>query len=182
LKRTLASRRVSFFVVGIVLAAGYVATHYHGWLYRGPQLIDHGMFSQPRYEAVFGDIPLNATGKYSYTFSRFPAAEAMIMLLTPDRPPLEAIQNLDTELHLRMVGQDGTVHCEGAGSLRDRLPEGLKISSSDRVDGVSHDSCGWLRLRGCNPCRLEVSISRVDATTPNVRLVVTVSGGGLEIP
>lgn len=81
-----------------------------------------------------------------------------------------------------MVGQDGTVHCEGAGSLRDRLPEGLKISSSDRVDGVSHDSCGWLRLRGCNPCRLEESISRVDATTPNVRLVVTVSGGGLEIP
>jgi hypothetical protein len=118
-----------------------------------PQLIDHGMFSQPRYEAVFGDIPLNATGKYSYTFSRFPAAEAMIMLLTPGRPPLEAIQNLDTELRLRMVGQDGTVHCAGAGSLRDRLPERLKISSSDRVDGVSHDSCGWLRLRGCNPCR-----------------------------
>jgi hypothetical protein len=102
-----------------------------------PQLIDHGMFSQPRYEAVFGDIPLNATGKYSYTFSRFPAAEAMIMLLTPGRPPLEAIQNLDTELRLRMVGQDGTVHCAGAGSLRDRLPERLKISSSDRVDGVS---------------------------------------------
>jgi hypothetical protein len=144
-------------------------------------LLDHGIFSQPRYEAVFAEIPLNAAGTYTYTFSRFPAAQAWISLRTPDRPSREALQNLSTELRLRVVGADGTTYCDGIGSVRDRLAEGLKISVSDRVDSLSHDSCSGLRLRECNPCRLEVSIGRVDPTTPNVRLVVTLAGGGIEL-
>jgi hypothetical protein len=78
----MASWRVRGFVGVAVLAVCYVATHCHGWLYRGPQLIDHGIFSQPRYEVVFADIPTNARGTYNYTFSRFPASEAMIFLRT----------------------------------------------------------------------------------------------------
>jgi hypothetical protein len=180
--RTLRWPRAKWILLAAVLAAWYVETHYRAWNYRGGQLLDHGIFSRPRYEAVFADIPLNAPGTYTYTFSRFPAKEAMVMLLTPDRPSPEALQDLSTRVRLRVVGADGTTYCDGIGAPRDRLAEGLKISVSDRVDGLSHDSCSGLRLRACNPCRLEVSIGPVDPTTPRVRLVVTLAGGGIELP
>jgi hypothetical protein len=169
-------------VVAVLLAAAYVETHYRPWLYRGGRLLDHGIFSEPRYEAVFADIRLNAPGTYTYTFSRFPARKAGVVLLTPDRPSLAAVQDLSTRVRFRVVGADGTTYCDAVGAPRDRLAWGLKVSSSDRVDGLAHDSCGDLRLRECNPCRLEVSIGPVDPATPPVRLVVTLAGGGISLP
>ena len=181
--RTLRSPRARWVVLcAALLAASFVATHYRAWLYRGGRLVDHGIFSQPRYEAVFAEIPLNAPGTYTYTFSRFPAAEAWVMLRTPDRPSAEALQNLTTQVRLRVVGADGTTYCDGSGSLRNRAAEGLKIASSDAVDSLSHTSCDRLRLRTCSPCRLDVSVGPVDWLTPNVRMVVTLAGGGIELP
>jgi hypothetical protein len=182
--RVLRSPRARWVLLGaaVLLAVCYIATHYRAWLYRGGRLIDHGIFSQPRFEAVFAEIPLDRPGTYSYTFSRFPAAEAWVSLLTPDRPSPEALQSLTTKVRLRVVGTDGTTYCDGIGSPRALVTEGLKIASSDAVDSLWHTSCDRLRLRTCRPCRLDISIGPVDAATPNVRLVVTLAGGGIGLP
>lgn len=168
---------------GAALLGCYAATHYRGWVYRGGRLVDHGLLGYPRYEARLGDISLNATGTYSYTFSRFPAAEAVVMLVAPDHPPPAAIEHLATQVRLRVVSQDGTTICDGTGSPRASAKEGLWVTSSPHaVEGIYHQSCNRVALRRCNPCRLDVSIGPVDPATPSVRLVVTVQGGGVEFP
>lgn len=183
MRRSISSRTRWVLAGGVLLIACYAVTHYRGWLYRGGRLVDHGLLGYPRYEARLGDIPLNTAGTYGYRFSRFPAADAVVMLVTPDHPPRAAIEQLTTQVRLRVVRQDGTTICDGSGSPRTSPKEGLWVTSSpDAVEGIYHQSCNRLALRQCNPCRLDVSIGPVDPATPNVRLVVTVQGGGIELP
>ena len=176
-------RRIGLFVAGSVLVSScYVATHYIGWRYRGGRLIDNGILSRPRYQAQFGDVPFNVPGTYTFTFSRFPGPDAVVMLATPSEPPEEAIQNLATQVQLRVVDQDGKVHCDGSGSPRGNGDNRLVVTSSKGVLGLWHTSCVHLELAVCNPCQLHVSVDAVDPATPALLLVPTVEGGGVELP
>jgi hypothetical protein len=92
----------------------YVATHYDDWFYRGGPLVNHGLFTRPRYEASFSTIPLNAPGTYEYTFSRFPVRDddATVMLVTTNPHPHAAIAQLSTRVRIRVVDQNNQVLCD----------------------------------------------------------------------
>ena len=80
-------RRLRPLIVACALMSScYIATHYSGWRFRGGRLVNKGIFSRPRFEAQFSAVPLNVPGNYEYSFSRFPAADADVMLATPSGP------------------------------------------------------------------------------------------------
>ena len=176
-------RRIGLLLVGSVLVSScYIATHYDGWRYRGGRLIDNGILSRPRYEAQFADVPFNVPGTYTFTFSRFPGTDAVVMLSTPSEPAEKSIQELATQVRLRVVDQNGHVHCDAGGSPRGIGDKRLVVTSSRGVLGLWHTSCVHLELSVCNPCQLNVSVGAVDPATPELLLVPTVQGGGVELP
>jgi hypothetical protein len=179
----LRTRRLGWIVVGCVLVSScYVATHYSGWQYRGGRLINNGIVTRPRFQTRFAEIPLNVPGAYTYTFSRFPATDAVVMLATPSEPPEDPIRNLATQVRLRLVYQDGRLLCDGTGSPRGTGRNQLVVTSSAGVIGLWHTSCALLQLHACNPCQLHVSVGPVDPATPSMLLVPTLEGGGFELP
>ena len=161
----------------------YVATHYSGWRYGGGRLVDNGIFSYPRYEAQFAPIALNVPGVYEYTFSRFPATDAIVMLATPSEPSVASIERLTTIVRLRVLDQNGQVQCDATGSpgAKDEN-ERLMVTSSIGVIGLWHLKCAELQLRGCNGCLFSITIGPVDPATPGVLIVPTIQGGGIDFP
>src|SRR6516165_5750591 len=96
-------------------------------------------------------------GTYTFTFSRFPGPDAFVMLATPSEPPEESIQKLATQVRLRVVDQDGRVHCDGSGSPQGSGDQRLVVTSSKGVLGLWHT-----RLRASRAeCLQSVSTSRV---------------------
>jgi hypothetical protein len=165
-----------------VISSCYAATHYRGWLYRGGRLVDNGIFTRPRYQAQFSTIALNAAGSYEYTFSRFPAVDAVVMLATPDGPSVQSIANLTTQVRIRVVDQNNRVQCDAIGSPAGRDDDRLIVWSSSGALGLWHKKCARLQLRACDPCRLHISVGPVDPTTPTAFIIPTVQGGGAELP
>jgi hypothetical protein len=97
-------RRSVPLILGCVLVSScYVATHYDGWRYQGGPLVNNGLLSRPRYEARFPAISFNVSGSYEYTFSRFPADDAYVMLTTPSEPSPASIERLTTKVALRVL-------------------------------------------------------------------------------
>jgi hypothetical protein len=176
-------RRFGPVVVGCALISScYVATHYRGWLYRGGSLVNNGIFSRPRYESQFPAIPLNVSGSYEYTFSRFPAADALVMLATPSTPSVSSIERLTTRVRFRVVDQNNEIQCDATGSPGGKDNEKLVVTSSTGVIGLWHVRCNRIQLRGCNSCRLLISIGAVDPATPGILVIPTIQGGGIELP
>ena len=175
-------RTAGLLVASILLSACYVATHYNAWQYRGGQLVDNGIFSHPRYEARFGEVRFDVPGTYSHSFSQFPGSDAVVMLATPSGPSDGSIENLATQLRVRVVDQNGRLLCEGSGSPGGTGDHQFVVTSSGQALGLWHSSCARLQLRSCNPCQLHLSVGPVDPATPNILLVPTVQGGGIELP
>ena len=177
-------RRFTPLVVACAVTSScYVATHYSGWRYRGGRLVNNGIFSRPRYEAQFAPMALNVPGGYEYTFSRFPATDAVVMLATPSEPSVASIERLTTKVRLRVVDQNGQVQCDATGSpaAKDEN-ERLIVTSSTGVIGLWHLKCAKLQLRRCNGCLFSITIGPVDPATPGVLIVPTIQGGGIELP
>jgi hypothetical protein len=176
-------RRVAPLIVGcVVVSSCYVATHYEGWRYRGGPLVNNGLFSRPRYEARFPAISFNVPGSYEYSFSRFPADDAYVMLATPTGPPVASIESLTTMVRLRVADTNGHVRCDAIGSPAGKGKDELIVNSSAGAIGLYHLNCGSVELRTCNPCRLQIAISQVDTATPSLLIVPTLRGGGYELP
>ena len=176
-------RRLGPLIVACALMSScYVATHYTGWLYRGGRLVNNGIFSRPRYEAQFPAIALNIPGSYEYTFSRFPSADALVVLATPSEPSVSSIERLATKVRFRVVDQSDQVLCDATGSPGGKDNERLIVTSSGGVLGLWHIGCKPLQLRTCSSCRLLISIGPVDPATPAVLVIPTIQGGGIELP
>ncbi len=175
-------RRAVPLVAGCALISScYVATHCEGWRYRGGRLVNNGLFSRPRFEAQFPAIPLNGPGSYEFTFSRFPADDAVVVLA--GQPPVASIERLTTSVRFRVVDQNSQLQCDATGSPRGKGNEQLIIHSSfERVIDLWLTGCARLQLRTCNPCRLFIAVGPVDPATPGVLFVPTIHGGGFELP
>jgi hypothetical protein len=170
-------------VLCVVFSSCYTATHYRGWMYQGGRLVDHGLLGRPRYEARFDPIALNRAATYAFTFSRFPAADAIVMLATPSTPPVTSIETLTTMVRIRVVDGQGQVLCDGSGSPAGRPDDHRLIAtSSTGVESLWLSQCNRLELRTCRMCRLEITIAAVDPATPAVSVVPTIAGGGIELP
>jgi hypothetical protein len=107
-------------LIALACSACYVGTHYQGWQYRGGRFTNHGLLTRPRYVAQFPEISINLPGSYTYSFSRFPASDAGVILETPSAPPDEAVRRLTTQLRVRIEDQNGRVVCDGSGSPQGR--------------------------------------------------------------
>lgn len=166
----------------VLVSSCYVGTHYDGWRYRGGQLVNNGLFSRPRYEARFPAISFRASGSYEYSFSRFPADDAYVMLATPSEPSPASIERVTTKVRLRVVDPNGRPRCEAAGSPAGKGEEQLIVTSSAGVLGLWHRRCASMQLRTCDPCRLQIAVEQIDPTTPAVLLVPTLQGAGYELP
>jgi hypothetical protein len=165
------------------MSSCYVGTHYRGWRYRGGRLVNNGIFSRPRFEAQFPPIALNVPGTYEYTFSRFPAADAAVMLATPSEPSVASIEGLTTKVRLRVIDQNGQLLCDATGSPGEKSDEHrLIVTSSSGVSALWHMRCARLQLQACNACRLTIVIGPVDPATPRLSIVPTIQGGGIELP
>lgn len=176
-------RRLRPLIVACALMSScYIATHYSGWRFRGGRLVNKGIFSRPRFEAQFSAVPLNVPGNYEYSFSRFPAADADVMLATPSGPSVASIERLATKVRLRVVDQNNQVLCDATGSPSGKNNERLVVTSSIGVIGLYHVGCLRLQLRTCNPCRLLISVGPVDPATPVLLVIPTIDGGGIELP
>jgi len=176
-------RRSAPLIVGCVLVSScYVATHYDGWRYRGGPLVNNGLFSRPRFEARFPAISFNVSGSYEYSFSRFPADDAYVMLATASEPSAASIERLTTKVRLRVIDPNGRLRCNATGSPAGKGEEQLIVNSSAGVIGLWHMRCALIQLRTCSPCRLQIAIEQVDLATPAVLLIPTLRGGGYELP
>ena len=97
----------------------YVGTHYQGWQYRGGRFTNHGLLTRPRYVAQFPEISLDLPASYTYTFSRFPASDAGVVLETPSGPAEGAVRRLTTQLRIRVEDQNRACFVTAAGRRRD---------------------------------------------------------------
>jgi hypothetical protein len=128
-------------------------------------------------------MALNVAGRYEYTFSRFPAADALVMLATPSGPDVASVERLTTRVRFRVVDQNNQVQCDATGSPGGGEDEDrLIVTSSKGAEGLWHIRCARLQLRACNPCRLTISIGPVDPATPPIFIIPTIQGGGIELP
>jgi hypothetical protein len=176
-------RRFALPIVCCALVSScYVATHFDGWRYEGGRLVNNGLFSRPRFEAPFPAISFNVPGSYEYSFSRFPADDAYVMLMTPSEPAVASIERLMTKVRLGVIDTNGQLRCDATGSPDRRGREQLIVHSSVGVIGLYHIGCMSLQLRTCSPCRLQIAVVEVDRATPAVALVPTLRGGGYELP
>ena len=173
----------SLIAVCMLVSSYYVATHYEGWRYQGGQIVNNGLFSQPRFEAPLASVPFNVPGTYEFSFSHFPADDATVMLTTPSAPSEDSIEGLTTEVRIRVIDQNSRIKCDGAGRpRRGQGPRQWVVTSSAGVIGLWHWACTCLQLRACAPCRVEITVGPVDPATPAMLLIPTLSGGGLELP
>src|SRR5262245_41555984 len=117
-------------VIALAGSACYVGTHYQGWQYRGGRFTNYGLLPRPSYVAQFPEISINRPGHYTYTFSRFPASDAGVILETPSAPPDEAVRRLTTQLRILVEDQHGRVVCDGSGSPQGRGPNQVWVHSS----------------------------------------------------
>jgi hypothetical protein len=168
-------------------SACYVGTHYQGWQYRGGRFTNHGLLSRPRYVAQFPEVSIDLPGSYTYTFSRFPASDAGVVLETTSAPPDVAARSLTTRLRIRIEDQTGQVLCDGSGSPQGRGPNQIWVSqisvnSSASIVRLYHTNCLRQDLWACAPCRLQIWIGPVDAATSRLRVVPTLEGGGWQLP
>ena len=176
------TRIVLALLIAFACSACYVGTHYQGWQYRGGRFTNHGLLARPRYVAQFPEISINLPGSYTYTFSRFPASDAAVVLETPSAPPDEAVRRLTTQLRIRIEDQNGRVVCDGTGSPHGPEPNRIWVTSSAAADGLYHASCLRLDLRACVQCRLQIWIGPVDPARLSLRVVPALHGGGWELP
>ena len=170
-------------VAGLV-SLYYIGTHYAGWFYRGGPLLNHGLFTRPRYEANFPSMPMNVAGSYEYTFSHFPVSDddSAIMLVPESAQTSESLASLSTQVRLSVVDQYGQHQCDATGAPTWKGREQLVITGTgDRVLALYHLKCLRLRLQACAPCRLTITIGPVDPSTPRIRIIPTIQGGGLEL-
>jgi len=176
------STRTALALIALACSACYAATHCQGWQYRGGRFTNHGLLERPRYVAQFPDIAMNLPGSYSYTFRRFPASDAAVILETPGAPPDEAVRRLTTQVRIRIEDQNGRVVCDGSGSPQGRGPNQIWVNSSAAAIGLYHANCLRLDLWACAPCRLQIWIGPIDPATLSFRVVPALHGGGWELP
>jgi hypothetical protein len=175
-------------VLAVLIALGcsacYVGTHYQEWQYRGGRFTNHGLLTRPRYVAQFPEISINLPGSYTYTFSRFPASNAGVILETPSAPPDDAVLRLTTQVRIRIEDESGRVVCDGSGSPQGRGPNQIWVNSrkGEGVIGLYHTSCLGRNLWACVPCRLQIWIGPVDPAALALRVVPALHGGGWELP
>ena len=176
-------RRFGLLIAGCTLVSScYVATHYDGWRYQGGRLVNNGLFSRPRFEAPLPTVPFNVPGRYEFSFSRFPADDAYVMLVTPSAPAVSSIEKLTTEVRIRVIDQNDQINCDAIGSPGGNGTQQLIVTSSTGVLGLWHPGCAALQLRACAPCRVEIAVGPVDPATPALLLTPTLRGGGFELP
>jgi hypothetical protein len=177
------TRIVLALLIALSCSACYVGTHYQGWQYRGGRFTNHGLLTRPRYVAQFPEISINRPETYTYSFSRFPASDAGVILETPSGPPADAVRGLTTRLRVHVEDQNARVLCDGSGSPKELGPNRIWVTSSGAAAiGVYHTNCLQLDLRACAPCRLQISIGPVDPATLSFRVVPALQGGGWELP
>jgi hypothetical protein len=175
-------RIVLALLIALACSACYVGTHYQGWQYRGGQFTNRGLLTRPRYVAQFPGISINQPGNATYTFTRFPASDAAVILEMPSAPPGEAVRRLTTQLRIRIEDQNGRVVCEGSGSPQGRGATQIWVNSSAGAISLYHTNCLQLDLWACAPCRLQIWIGPVDPATLPLRVLPALHGGGWELP
>lgn len=181
-KASLKRRFVAPIILAVACAASWIGTHYQAWRYRGGPLADHGLLTRPRYVAQFPEIPIDVPGIYTYTFTRFPASDAGVMLETPGAPSDEAVRKLATQLRLRIEDRDGRVICDGTGAPHAQGKDRIWVQSSAAAIALYHTNCLRLDLRRCVSCRLQIWVGPVDPAAPPLWVVPALHGGGWELP
>jgi hypothetical protein len=177
------TRLTTILLTALGCSGCYVATHYQGWQYRGGTFTNHGLLARPRYVAQFPEISLNLPGSYTFTFSRFPASGADVILETPSEPPDQAVRKLTTQLRIRIEDQNGRVVCDASGSPQGRGKDQFWVTSSPGAAiGLYHANCLRKDLWACTPCRLQIVVGPVDPAALSLRVVPALHGGGLELP
>jgi hypothetical protein len=143
------TRIVLALLITLACSACYVGTHHQGWQYRGGRFTNHDLLTRPRYVAQFPGISINRPGSYTFTFSRFPASDAGVILEMPSAPPDEAVRRLTTQLRIRIEDQNGRVVCDGSGSPQGRGPDQIWVNSTAAAIGLYHTNCLQLDLWAC---------------------------------
>jgi hypothetical protein len=143
------TRIVLALLITLACSACYVGTHHQGWQYRGGRFTNHDLLTRPRYVAQFPGISINRPGSYTFTFSRFPASDAGVILEMPSAPPDEAVRRLTTQLRIRIEDQNGRVVCDGSGSPQGRGPDQIWVNSTTAAIGLYHTNCLQLDLWAC---------------------------------
>jgi hypothetical protein len=156
----------------VLVAIAVVACEAEAPRFEGGALRNIGIPFYPRFIATFVPLPLEQPGEYSFPFRRFPSARASVVLETPSRPAVQALEVLTTRVELSVTDQAGAVLCSGTGSPSGEGPDRLVVwSDSSGAKGLWNSGCGGVDVSLCDPCTLHVKVSAFDPRAPALAVV-----------
>jgi hypothetical protein len=89
----------------VLVAIVVVACEAEAPRFEGGALRNIGAPFYPRFIATFEPLPLDQPGEFSFPFRRFPSARAGVVLETPSRPAVQALEVLTTRVELSVTDQ-----------------------------------------------------------------------------
>lgn len=174
------------FGLGCLLAAVTVVSLtacYDSSQFTGGEITKQGLLSYPRYQARLGKVPMNTEGIYSYEFAGLPAAEMSLQLYVQGRKKSDryGLDGLDTQLEAKISNAQGDILCQASGAPSGSESAKWSLSYGDSDTAIWHGDCLKLSFHQNQDYRLKLSVSDVDALTPDVMLIVTLEGGGIDL-
>jgi hypothetical protein len=145
---------------------------------------DTGVFSNSRYHATLGNVPLASAGSYTLRFSGLPAASMVLQLYVAGGSDAnrDLLQKLTTELRAEVVDSRGKVICSAIGTPSEAEPSRHWVLMSSLSQAAYwHDGCRNVAFARNTDYMLRLDIRNVDPRSPQVMLTATLEGGGIEL-
>jgi hypothetical protein len=179
------TKRAWLTALAAILLIGFAlwASNYHAWEFKGGlSITDSGFFSNPRYYAQIGRLPMWKAGEYQFRLRGLPPGPLELAL-----PVLEAtdadravLSSLSTIVSVTITDSSGNQMCTAKGRLR--------VSTDDPWILFPHSTTFWhprctnIRTSRFRSYIVNVAVSDVDPRSPSLNLMLVLRGGGNELP
>ena len=143
---------------------------------------DAGFFSNPRYYAQIGHLPMSKAGEYQWRVRGLPPGPLELAL-----PVLEAkdadrakLSSLLTSVSVTITDSSGNLTCTAKGRLRATTDDPWILASHSTY--FWHPRCTNIQTRRFRTYIVKVTVSDVDDRSPNWTMMPVLRGGGNELP
>jgi len=179
------TKRAWLIVLAAILLIGFAlwASSYHAWEFKGGLSIsDSGFFSNPRYYAQIGRLPMWKAGEYQFSVRGLPPGPLELAL-----PVLEAtdadraeLSSLSTIVSVTITDSSGNQTCTAKGRLSVSTDDPWILAPHSTY--FWHPRCTHIQTSRFRTYIVKVAVSDVDARSPSWTLMPVLRGGGNELP
>jgi hypothetical protein len=169
-------------VCGLLMIAGIVDA-YSTRTFEGDGVIsDQGFWSyKPRYRIELRPtLSLTTMGRHQFRFRGVPAdpLSGFLVIQNSEHHDYERLRTLSTMVELTLADSNDMTVCRASGPLSDWT----LMWSSGRSGAYWQRQCTDLRLQTNQWYVLSVAVRSVDSSSPPVRVVAQLTGGGWDSP